>query len=79
MIAVQMNPPSSPVGEAVSTRGNGIVEVPFTSPLAPSDMSILETVVAGALDMSITPATAMAPDGRAVKVWPRAVRSRKIV
>lgn len=45
-----------------------MVVVPFTNPLAPSDMSVPETVMAGALDVGVTPATAMAPDGRAVKV-----------
>lgn len=52
-----------------------MVVVPFTNLLAPSDMSVPETVMTGALDVSVTPATAMVPDGRAVKVWPRVVQT----
>lgn len=44
-----------------------MVSVPFTNPLAPSDISMPETVMAGAMDVSVTPATAMSLEGSAVK------------
>lgn len=57
------------------TLGEDIVAVLFTNPLAFSDRTAPETAMAGALEVGVTPATAMRSDGRAVKVWLRVVKT----
>lgn len=52
-----------------------IVAVLFTNPLAFSDNTAPETVVAGALEVGVTPAIARRLDGRAVRVWLRVVKT----
>lgn len=48
---------------------------PAHNALIPSDMSAPKTVMAGALDVRVMPAIAMAPDRIAVKVWPRVAKT----
>lgn len=59
----------------MSMLGNDIVAVPFTGPSAPSETSTPAKVMAGAFDVSGMPATAMAPNGSAAKVWPWVVKT----
>ena len=59
----------------MSMLGNDIVAVPFTGPSAHSETSTPAIVMVGALDVGVTPATAMAPNGSAVKEWPWVVKT----